>query len=83
MQVEDSQRRIILSEEIDLIQIPDRLRHLLIKKADVKKVVVAPLPKEGDVVEHNGLKFEVVRVLNRNRYLIKLVEAAPSEGVQR
>lgn len=54
------------------------MNELLIKRADVKKVVVAPLPKEGDVVEHNGLKFEVVRVLSRNRYLIKLIEAAPS-----
>ncbi len=77
MQVEDSQRRIILSEEIDLLELPRRMNDLLIKRADVKKVVVAPLPKEGDIVEHNGLKFEVVRVLNRKRYLIKLVEAVP------
>ena len=83
MQVEDSQRRIILSEEIDLLELPRKMNELLIRKADVKKVVVAPLPKEGDVVEHNGLKFEVIRVLNRNRYLIKLVEAAPDERGQR
>ncbi len=83
MQVEDSQRRIILSEEIDLLHLPERLNELIIKKADVKKVVVAPLPKEGDVVDHNGLKFEVTRVLNRGRYLIKLIESAPDDGGQR
>ncbi len=68
-----------MSEEIDLLHLPKRLNDLLIQKADVKKVVVAPLPQEGDVLEHNGLKFEVVRVLNRGRYIIKLVEAAPEE----
>jgi hypothetical protein len=77
MQVEDSQKRIIVSEEVDLIEFPKRIHGLLVERADVRKVVVAPLPREGDVLEHNGLKFEVVRVLNRKRYMIKLVEAAP------
>ena len=75
MQVEDPRGKIIMSEEIDLLDIPETLGKLIKSANAVSKVVVAPLPKEGDIIEHNGLKFEVCRIMNRNRFLIKLVEA--------
>ncbi len=80
MQVEDTNKRIIVSEEIDLLHIPERLGSI-IQRVNVRKVVVAPMPKEGNVFEINGLKFEVVREMGRKRFLIKMVEAVTLQPV--
>ena len=75
MQVQDSQDRIIMSDEVDILHVPNILGNL-IQQADVKQVIITPLPKENDVIQlSNGLKFTVVKILNRNRFVIKLVPA--------
>jgi hypothetical protein len=73
MQVLDEQDRMIISKEVDMLWIPDELSK--INLATTKKIIVAPLPKEGDIMEFNGLRFEVVRILNKGRYVIKMMEA--------
>jgi hypothetical protein len=47
-----------------------------IKDPDTKMVVIAMLPKLGDSVFFNNLKFRVKAVLSRNRFVIQLVGPA-------
>ena len=73
MQVTDNREQLIVSKDLDILTLPQELYK--INLATVKKVIIAPLPQERDILEFNGLKFEVTRVLSRGRYIIRLMEA--------
>ena len=47
-----------------------------IKDPDTKMVVIAMMPKLGDSIFFNNLKFRVKAVLSRNRFVIQLVGPA-------
>jgi hypothetical protein len=50
-----------------------------IKDPDTKMVVISMMPKLGDDVFFNNLKFRVKSVLSRNRFVIQLVGPADEE----
>ena len=79
MQAYDPTDKLILTEELNILEAPDVLARL-VERADVAKVVIAPLPKIGDDIEHNGLKFEVTGVLSRGRFVIKLIKPVETNG---
>lgn len=73
MQVSNELDEVILTEELSILEVPDAV-YSLVERADAAKIVIAPLLQGGNIVEHNGLKYEVVRKMGRERYIIKLVK---------
>lgn len=43
-------------------------------KESVKKQIQRKMPREKDVIIINGLTFQVVRIMSRERFVMKLVK---------
>ncbi len=46
-----------------------------VKPVTIEKVIISPMPKEGDILEVNSLKFQVHQDLGGGRYIVKFIES--------
>lgn len=73
MQVSNFNDQIIMTKIGEMQKLTEEAEELR-KRTDVKKVIVAALPRLGDPVNINGLLFRVKAEYSRNRFMIQLIE---------
>ena len=59
--------------EYNLLQIPKEGN--LIQPVTIEKIIIAPMPKVGDILEANGLKFQITQELSKGRFVIRFIES--------
>lgn len=73
MQSWDENDRLVNAEIGDMLTLLDHKAQIIQAKI-AESVIVRPMPKEGEVIELNGLVFRVTRELGRGRFIIKLLD---------